>query len=102
MQLLESGLMVKEYELLRKNFSEIGCFGFGIQETLILELSMILQRVSMSRFLKTDSKTETESETKTVGSSHLTDMPRPTACGVQPVPQLEGCHYGATGKDNSM
>jgi large subunit ribosomal protein L11e len=32
MQLLESGLKVKEYELLRRNFSESGCFGFGIQE----------------------------------------------------------------------
>ncbi|XP_074362157.1 large ribosomal subunit protein uL5-like [Apium graveolens] len=28
MQLLESGLKVKEYELLRKNFSDTGCFGF--------------------------------------------------------------------------
>ncbi|KAF9596954.1 hypothetical protein IFM89_014598 [Coptis chinensis] len=32
MQLLESGLKVKEYELLRRNFTETGCFGFGIQE----------------------------------------------------------------------
>ncbi|KAL6134173.1 hypothetical protein ACLB2K_066406 [Fragaria x ananassa] len=32
MQLLESGLKVKEYELLRKNFSDTNCFGFGIQE----------------------------------------------------------------------
>ncbi|KAJ6416742.1 hypothetical protein OIU84_002586 [Salix udensis] len=32
MQLLESGLKVKEYELLRRNFSDTGCFGFGIQE----------------------------------------------------------------------
>ncbi|GKC86313.1 60S ribosomal protein L11 [Tanacetum coccineum] len=31
MQLLESGLKVKEYELLRRNFSDTGCFGFGIQ-----------------------------------------------------------------------
>ncbi|MCO5575471.1 hypothetical protein L7F22_029272 [Adiantum nelumboides] len=30
MQLLESGLKVKEYELIRRNFSDIGCFGFGI------------------------------------------------------------------------
>ncbi|CAA2971744.1 60S ribosomal L11 [Olea europaea subsp. europaea] len=29
MQLLESGLKVKEYELLRRNFCETGCFGFG-------------------------------------------------------------------------
>jgi len=30
MQLLESGLKVKEYELLRRNFSHTGFFGFGI------------------------------------------------------------------------
>ncbi|KAL6145011.1 hypothetical protein ACLB2K_055700 [Fragaria x ananassa] len=30
MQLLESGLKVKEYKLLRKNFSDTDCFGFGI------------------------------------------------------------------------
>ncbi|ONM32174.1 60S ribosomal protein L11-1 [Zea mays] len=30
MQLLESGLKVKENELLRRNFSDTGCFGFGI------------------------------------------------------------------------
>ncbi|KAL6198287.1 hypothetical protein ACLB2K_028079 [Fragaria x ananassa] len=36
MQLLESGLKVKEYELLRKNFSDTGCFGFGIQEHIDL------------------------------------------------------------------
>ena len=36
MQLLESGLKVKEYELLRRNFSESGCFGFGIQEHIDL------------------------------------------------------------------
>ncbi|GJW52463.1 60S ribosomal protein L11 isoform X2 [Tanacetum coccineum] len=29
MQLLESGLKVKEYELLRRNFSDTGCFGLG-------------------------------------------------------------------------
>nr|CAB3488220.1 unnamed protein product [Digitaria exilis] len=34
--LLESGLKVKEYELLRRNFSETGCFGFGIQEHIDL------------------------------------------------------------------
>jgi large subunit ribosomal protein L11e len=27
---------VKEYELLRRNFSETGCFGFGIQEHIDL------------------------------------------------------------------
>ncbi|KAI8558480.1 hypothetical protein RHMOL_Rhmol04G0097300 [Rhododendron molle] len=36
MQLLESGLKVKEYELLRRNFSETGCIGFGIQEHIDL------------------------------------------------------------------
>ncbi|MCO5579693.1 hypothetical protein L7F22_033551 [Adiantum nelumboides] len=30
MQLLQSGLKVKEYELIRRNFSDIGCFGFDI------------------------------------------------------------------------
>ena len=35
MQLLESGLKVKEYELLRRNFSDTGCFGFSIQSTSI-------------------------------------------------------------------
>uniref|UniRef100_A0A6N2KFJ0 Ribosomal protein L5 C-terminal domain-containing protein n=1 Tax=Salix viminalis TaxID=40686 RepID=A0A6N2KFJ0_SALVM len=34
--LLESGLKVKEYELLRRNFSDTGCFGFGIQEHIDL------------------------------------------------------------------
>ncbi|XP_057458917.1 60S ribosomal protein L11-like [Lotus japonicus] len=36
MQLLENGLKVKEYGLLRKNFSDTGCFGFGIQEHIDL------------------------------------------------------------------
>ena len=36
MQLLESGLKVKEYELYRRNFSETGCFGFGINEHIDL------------------------------------------------------------------
>ncbi|THU64159.1 hypothetical protein C4D60_Mb01t23540 [Musa balbisiana] len=40
MQLLESGLKVKEYELLR-NFSETGCFGFGIQEHIDLGIKYI-------------------------------------------------------------
>merc|ERR1712113_1235371 len=31
MQLLESGLKVKEYELLRRNFSDTGCFDLGIK-----------------------------------------------------------------------
>lgn len=36
MHLLESGLKVKEYELLRRNFSETGNFGFGITEHIDL------------------------------------------------------------------
>ncbi|PHT69896.1 Desiccation-related protein PCC13-62 [Capsicum annuum] len=52
--------------------------------------------------LLTDSETEIESEPETEGRSHLTDMPQPTTSGVQPVPQLEGFHYCATGKDNSI
>merc|ERR1712014_478403 len=31
LQLLESGLKVKEYELHKDNFSDTGCFGFGIE-----------------------------------------------------------------------
>jgi large subunit ribosomal protein L11e len=38
MQILESGLKVKEYELLKKNFSATGCFGFGISEHIDLGL----------------------------------------------------------------
>merc|ERR1712176_735011 len=36
LQLIESGLKVKEYELLRKNFSDTGNFGFGISEHIDL------------------------------------------------------------------
>lgn len=36
MQLLEAGLKVKEYELIRRNFSESGNFGFGITEHIDL------------------------------------------------------------------
>mmetsp|Transcript_26186 Transcript_26186/g.86017 ORF Transcript_26186/g.86017 Transcript_26186/m.86017 type:complete len:179 (-) Transcript_26186:52-588(-) len=36
LQLLESGLKVKEFELLRKNFSDNGNFGFGIDEHIDL------------------------------------------------------------------
>ncbi|RVW85923.1 60S ribosomal protein L11-1 [Vitis vinifera] len=42
MQLLESGLKVKEYELLRRNFSDTGCFGFGIQEHIDLGIKLEL------------------------------------------------------------
>ena len=35
-EILERGLKVKEYELRRKNFSEMGNFGFGIQEHIDL------------------------------------------------------------------
>ncbi|EES00248.2 hypothetical protein SORBI_3003G057900 [Sorghum bicolor] len=41
MQLLESGLKVNEYELLRRNFSETGCFGFGIQEHIDLGINLV-------------------------------------------------------------
>merc|ERR1712206_59438 len=34
--ILESGLKVKEYELKKGNFSDNGCFGFGIQEHIDL------------------------------------------------------------------
>ncbi|KHG21293.1 60S ribosomal protein L11-1 [Gossypium arboreum] len=46
MQLLESGLKVKEYELLRRNFSDTGCFGFGIQEHIDLGINSHLTRLS--------------------------------------------------------
>lgn len=39
LQLLESGLKVKEYEFLRRNFSDIGCFVFGIQEYIDLGIN---------------------------------------------------------------
>lgn len=42
MQLLESGLKVKEYELLRRNFSDTGCFGFGIQEHIDLGIKYVI------------------------------------------------------------
>lgn len=35
-EILERGLKVKEYELKRRNFSETGNFGFGIQEHIDL------------------------------------------------------------------
>merc|ERR1711881_447376 len=35
-ELLEKGLKVKEYELKKKNFSNTGCFGFGIEEHIDL------------------------------------------------------------------
>eukprot|EP00227_Mantoniella_beaufortii_P012765 CAMPEP_0197578784 /NCGR_PEP_ID=MMETSP1326-20131121/2906_1 /TAXON_ID=1155430 /ORGANISM="Genus nov. species nov., Strain RCC2288" /LENGTH=178 /DNA_ID=CAMNT_0043142041 /DNA_START=99 /DNA_END=635 /DNA_ORIENTATION=+ len=36
MQILESGLKVKEYELIKRNFSHTGNFGFGISEHIDL------------------------------------------------------------------
>ena len=36
MSLIEAGLKVKEYELLRRNFSATGNFGFGISEHIDL------------------------------------------------------------------
>merc|ERR1712096_345198 len=35
-EILEKGLKVKEFELRRKNFSDMGNFGFGIQEHIDL------------------------------------------------------------------
>merc|ERR1712188_272362 len=35
-EILEKGLKVKEYELRHKNFSDMGNFGFGIQEHIDL------------------------------------------------------------------
>merc|ERR1712142_770967 len=35
-EILESGLKVREYELKKGNFSNDGCFGFGIQEHIDL------------------------------------------------------------------
>jgi len=37
-EILEKGLKVKEYELSQKNFSDTGCFGFGIDEHIDLGL----------------------------------------------------------------
>jgi len=37
-EILERGLKVKEYELRKRNFSETGNFGFGIQEHIDLGL----------------------------------------------------------------
>lgn len=52
MQLLESGLKVKEYELLRRNFSDTGCFGFGIQEHIDLGIKWVNSMILLffSRF----------------------------------------------------
>ena len=38
LQLIEAGLKVKEFELLRRNFSDTGNFGFGINEHIDLGL----------------------------------------------------------------
>ncbi|KAF6156438.1 hypothetical protein GIB67_001481 [Kingdonia uniflora] len=46
MQLLESGLKVKEYELSRRNFSDTGCFGFGIQEHIDLGMNLDVSIIS--------------------------------------------------------
>ena len=37
-EILERGLKVKEFELKKKNFSNTGCFGFGITEHIDLGL----------------------------------------------------------------
>ena len=36
LEILERGLKVKEYELVKRNFSDSGNFGFGIQEHIDL------------------------------------------------------------------
>ncbi|KAL2479747.1 60S ribosomal protein L11-1 [Abeliophyllum distichum] len=51
MQLSESGLKVKEYELLRRNFSDTGCFGFGVQGHIDLGIKFSLGQSSIM-FLK--------------------------------------------------
>eukprot|EP00005_Dracoamoeba_jomungandri_P005189 CAMPEP_0174260624 /NCGR_PEP_ID=MMETSP0439-20130205/10128_1 /TAXON_ID=0 /ORGANISM="Stereomyxa ramosa, Strain Chinc5" /LENGTH=176 /DNA_ID=CAMNT_0015344907 /DNA_START=51 /DNA_END=581 /DNA_ORIENTATION=+ len=38
MEILEKGLKVKEYELQERNFSDTGCFGFGVDEHIDLGL----------------------------------------------------------------
>ena len=35
-EIIEKGLKVKEFELTKRNFSQTGCFGFGIQEHIDL------------------------------------------------------------------
>nr|GEW57364.1 60S ribosomal protein L11 [Tanacetum cinerariifolium] len=47
MQLLENGLKVKEYKLLRCNFTDTDCFGFGIQEHIDLGIKYDPSTVSM-------------------------------------------------------
>ena len=42
MKILESGLKVKEFELIKRNFSATGCFGFGISEHIDLALNTTL------------------------------------------------------------
>jgi len=37
-ELIEKGLRVKEFELRRANFSDTGCFGFGIEEHIDLDI----------------------------------------------------------------
>ncbi|KAJ4820699.1 60S ribosomal protein L11 [Rhynchospora pubera] len=52
MQLLESVLKVKEYELLRLNFSETGCFGLGINMDFYVVLERAGYRVAHRRRCK--------------------------------------------------
>ncbi|KAJ0592451.1 putative ribosomal protein L5 [Helianthus annuus] len=49
MQLLESGLKVKQYELLRSNFS--GCFGFGIQEHIDLGIKYVIIAINLRLYI---------------------------------------------------
>ena len=41
LEILERGLKVKEYELVKKNFSDSGNFGFGIQEHIDLGIKYL-------------------------------------------------------------
>ena len=51
MQILESGLKVKEYELIKKNFSATGCFGSHLRSTSISASNTTPPRASTVRDL---------------------------------------------------
>jgi large subunit ribosomal protein L11e len=50
-EILEKGLKVKEYELHKGNFSEMGNFGFGIQEHIDLGKDYLLNSKIINFFL---------------------------------------------------
>ncbi|GJX11439.1 CBL-interacting serine/threonine-protein kinase 1-like protein [Tanacetum coccineum] len=56
MQLLESGLQVEEYELLRCNFSDASCLGFGIQEHIDLGTRKLMLAFEIGKELKEKQK----------------------------------------------